>query len=84
MSGQNHIRQNHAAPPLMVLPASILSLLRMILSGHDSVGLRRLRTKALRLGALAPLRWFNCICSVHTLNGLRRNTSQVTNRNTAM
>jgi hypothetical protein len=58
MAGHNHIRQNHAAPPLMFLPARILSLLRMILSGHDSVSLRRLRTKALRLGAFAliPLR----------------------------
>ena len=54
MAGQNHIRQNHqwqnhAAPPLMVLPARILSLLRMILSGHDSVGLLRLCTKPSQL-----------------------------------
>ena len=42
MAGQNHIRQNHVAPPFMVLPERILSLLRMILSGHDSVGLLRL------------------------------------------
>jgi hypothetical protein len=39
---QNHGRTesywtDHAAPPLVVLPAIILSLFRMILSGHDSV-----------------------------------------------
>jgi hypothetical protein len=32
MAGQNHIRRYHAASPFMVLPARILSLLRMILS----------------------------------------------------
>jgi len=41
--------QNHAAPPLMVLPARILFLLRMILSGHDSVGLLGLPTKPSQL-----------------------------------
>ena len=41
--------QNHAAPPLMVLPARILFLLRMILCGHDSVGLLGLPTKPSQL-----------------------------------
>jgi hypothetical protein len=37
IGGQNYIWQNHAAPSFLVLPAMILSLLRMILSCHDSV-----------------------------------------------
>jgi len=54
MAGQNHIWQNHqwqnhAAPPFIALPAMILSLLRMILSGHDSVGLLRWHKKSSQL-----------------------------------
>jgi hypothetical protein len=65
MAGQNHIGQNHqwqnpAAPPFMVLPAMILSLLRMILSGHDSVGLLRWHKKSPQLAN----KWVYCSAGI--------------------
>ena len=41
--------QNHKAPLFMVLRTMVLSLLRMILSGHDSVGLLRWPRKSSQL-----------------------------------
>jgi hypothetical protein len=64
MAGQNHQWQNHAAPPFMVLPAMILSLLRMILSGHDSVGLLRWHKKS------SPLANKLVYCSAEKRSGL--------------
>src|ERR1035441_6103746 len=61
MAGQNHhIWQNLAAPPFMVLPAIIPSLLRMILSCHDSVFLDLVAAWLLcvSLRVSAPLRLF--------------------------
>jgi hypothetical protein len=44
--------QNHKAPLFMVLPAMVLSLLRMILCGHDSVGLLRWHKKSSQLASM--------------------------------